>query len=113
MSDIRAEGFDLLEAEGYSVSYIELTTLEDGQRVMRPAWSLECCREVAYPKGTKMRLYGNGGYDAERKRAVDKIGDKVVTVSKAVIESWSSDYEFEEVEGLWNTVMFEKVEENG
>lgn len=113
MSDILSEGFDLLEVEGYEVTYVSITKTDDGQRVMRPAWDVERCREVAFPKGTKLRLTGKNGYDAERKRAVDLIGDKVVTVAKAKIESWSSDYEFEEVSGLWNTVMFEKVSDDG
>lgn len=110
MAEIISEGFDVLDAEGYSVSYVEIKTREDGVRVMRPAWDIERCREVAYPKGTKLRLSEKNGRDVERARAVDLIGDKVVTVSKAVIDSWSSDYEFAEVEGCWNTVMFEKAE---
>lgn len=112
MKDFVYEGFDELVESGYVSDYIEITHYQDGRpSVMRPAFDLECCRGICSPKGTKMRFLYKHGYDGERKRASEIIGDRIVTVREATIARSSSDYEFEEVSGKWNSVMFEEVGE--
>jgi hypothetical protein len=63
-----------------------------------------------YPRGTKVRFINENGYDEPRQWALEKLGtEKSYTVKWCHIGGWSSSYEFEEVDGSFNHVMFEKV----
>lgn len=65
------------------------------------------------PRGTKVHFLNKNGYDGERERAAAALADHdVVTVKECRIGSSSSTYEFEEVEGKWNTVMFARLGED-
>lgn len=103
------KAFAELEAEGYTSEYIKIETIGE-KRVMSPAFDLECCRGCAAPKGSKVRFLGKNGYDYELRRALESLTEsQVLTVKSASIGSWSSEYRFEEIDGTWNTAMFERI----
>lgn len=96
--------FEELEAAGFDATYVKM--LADNQ--IEPLWSVQELTGMGfYPKGTKMRFIGQGGYDEQRERAESVIGDKIVTVDRCHVGSTYSYYSFEEVEGSFNSVMFE------
>lgn len=98
--------FKALEDKGYTVEYV--TWKGD---VMHPAFDLECCEGVAHPRGTKLKFLFKNGRDSEQEEARERIGESIVTVKFASVGTWSSTYQFEEVEGKWNTVMFGLADE--
>lgn len=109
MTEYDTEAFDALEEYGYSCEVVEILRHKSGTTIIRPAFNLARCKEVGYSAGTKVVFLNKNGYDMDRKRANDVIGENnPVTVRRCHIDSWNSDYEFEEVEGRFNTVMFEK-----
>lgn len=62
--------------------------------------------------GDKVRFLGRNGYDGELQRAKDIFWtDKTYTVAGVSVGGWSSTYTFEEVGGSWNTVMFERIDD--
>lgn len=103
------EGFEQHNAEGYVTEQLSVRVI-DGVAHISPAYSIERCRECGFAKGTRLRFIDRNGRDYDRANAREKIGDMIVTVSSCHIDSWSSDYVFEEVEGKFNTVMFEPEE---
>lgn len=62
--------------------------------------------------GTKVRFTGIGGYDRENAyaRSMLLVG-QILTVSRTEVHSWHTDVYFKEVEGGFNSVMFEEVED--
>ena len=112
MVDFVYEGFDELKKAGYVSEMHSIEHFDDGRLpVIRPAFNLETCQTCGHGSGTKVRLNGRGGYDSERERANTSIGEKILTVKLCHVDSWSSTYEFEEMPGRWNTVMFEKIDD--
>lgn len=103
--------FAALDELGYISDYVEVRKQGDGSRLISPAWPAAQLRAQGfYIKGTKVRFINANGYEGERSRALEQIGiDRQLTVIFCYIGSSSSDYEFEEVSGRWNTVMFDKV----
>ncbi len=82
--------------------YINLMTGE-------PAWDLS-----GWPKnGTQVEFIGKNGYEYQLNKALEtfKVG-QVLTIKDCVVSSSSSIYEFEEVPGTWNTVMFRTIHPN-
>ena len=110
MTDFIYEGFDELDEHGYISEMCEIQHFTDGRpSLCRPAFNLEACKAVGYPKGTVLVFLNKNGYDWEREQ-VNKILEEgaLVTVALCRVDGWSSTYKFEEVEGEFNTVMFEK-----
>ena len=99
--------FGRLEEAGMSSSYVEI---KNGH--VRPLLTLaQALAQGFFPKGTKV-VWGTNenGYPYERERAEQTFSrTEYYTVKSCEIGSSSSIYEFEEVEGRWNTVMFEKA----
>lgn len=62
--------------------------------------------------GCKVKYTGKGGYEFERNEA-DKILDrnKEYTVESVTVGGWTSYVYLEEVQGKFNTVMFENIGE--
>lgn len=97
--------FEDLELMGFVSDYAMIV---DGER--RPVVNLDWCLATFSPKGTKMSFTNKGGYDGQRARAAEVIGDTVVTVSTCHIGGTMSYYTFEETgREQFNTVMFEEV----
>jgi hypothetical protein len=98
--------FGRLEEAGITSSYVRI---KDGH--MKPILTLkEALAKGFFPKGTKVRWIDGPGNDWQRKNAREVLADfPVLTVSHCEIGSSSSTYQFEEVTGTFNTVMFEKV----
>ncbi len=103
------EAFDALEEYGYVSEMVEIIRHKDSI-ITRPAFDLETCRSCGYERGTKLRFNDNGGYEAQREHARKVIGERIVTVDWCHVDSWLSYYAFQEIDGAWNTVMFEKVD---
>ena len=104
MTEIKYEGFEELEMYGYISDYV---IIEDG--VWRPWVTLEDCG-VFFPKGTKARFNNRNGYESERDLAYKVIGtERELTVKCCNIGRSSSSYTFEEIDGSWNTVMFDRI----
>lgn len=99
--------FGRLEEAGISSSYVEIKNNH-----VRPIISLkQALAQGFYPRGTKVGWRPNAGYPSEEERARKEIGPTIIlTVKSCDIGSSSSVYEFEEIKGRWNTVMFQKVE---
>lgn len=96
-----------LEAAGFDAAYLKRSA--DNELV--PLWSVQQLIAMGfYPKGTKMRFTGQNGYDEQRERAKTIIGDQIVTVKTCDVGQTYSYYFFEEVEGQFNSVMFEKCD---
>ena len=67
--------------------------------------------DIHTPKGSLVVFTGNGGYDAENRRARQElIVGKMYTVVDIEIGGWSSRVALKEVDGKWNTVMFENTD---
>ena len=97
--------FEQLKAAGFGAAYLKKSA--DNEWV--PLWSVQQLIDMGfYPKGTKMRFTGQGGYDEQCERAKNIIGDRIVTVKTCDVGSTYSYYFFDEVEGQFNSVMFEK-----
>ena len=62
-----------------------------------------------FPRGTKVRFNDINGYEVVRERAREIIGDKILTVKSCDVGSSYSTYSFEEVDGNWNSVMFDRI----
>lgn len=61
--------------------------------------------------GTRVRFLNENGYDHERTSAAEVFDtERYYTVSEIDVGNWSSTVHFEEVEGWWNTVMFDTEE---
>jgi hypothetical protein len=101
--------FGRLEEAGITSSYIEIKNNH-----VRPIITLaQALAQGFYPRGTKVNWRPNAGYPGEADQAKREIGpNRVLTVKQCTIGSSSSRYEFKEIDGEWNTVMFEKVEES-
>ena len=96
--------FEELEAAGFDPTYIK--RLADNEWL--PIWTVQQLNDMGfYSKGTKMKFTTSGGYDEQREQAGSIIGDKIVTVDRCHVGSTYSYYSFEEVEGSFNSVMFE------
>lgn len=112
MTDFVYEGFEDLEATGYVSEMQSIEHFKDDRpSIVRPAFDLASCQTCGYGRGTKVRFTGRGGYDRERERAQNEIGEMILTVNVCRVDSWSSNYQFEEISGSWNTVMFEKIDD--
>lgn len=110
MSDpIDQAAFDALEAQGFHSEYIEI----DVNKVWHPAVTLEQALEMGFfPKGTKVRWVDHNGYPGERDRARQTFTpDQILIVQACFIGRSSSSYQFEGIASCWNSVMFEKIEE--
>ena len=63
-----------------------------------------------WPAGTKLRFMNKGGWPRQREEAQKVFSvDKVYAVKSSEIFDWTSEVSFEEVDGEWNTTMFEEV----
>jgi len=63
-------------------------------------------------RGRKVRFLGKNGYPAELEFAKNKIKiNQILTVKEVYVGRSSSTVVFEEIEGEYNTVMFEDVTE--
>lgn len=95
--------FKELEYHGYVSDYVFRS--KDGEWV--PSVDLEYCLANFYQKGTRVVFTDEGGYDGQRERAAQIIGDSIVTVSTCHIGGTMSYYTFEETGSeQFNTVMF-------
>jgi hypothetical protein len=104
------EGFEELEARGFVSDYVKINA---EKKTMRPAFTLQDVEASIglYGKGTKMRFLNRNGYDIEREHAAEKLMHlPALTVKQCRIGDWKSQYTFEEVEGEYNSVMFEPIE---
>lgn len=62
-------------------------------------------------RGEQVRYLDTGGYEAQRIYAREKMTKgQVLTVKSMNIGGFMSNYQFEEVDGSHNTVMFERVD---
>lgn len=102
--------FKKLEEHGFTSEYVHMEGTNP--RYIKPIISLEGALSGGwFPKGTKVRWIDSNGFDYQRDRAREKIGtNRTLTVKSCNIGGSSSTYEFEEIEGRWNSVMFEKIE---
>jgi hypothetical protein len=83
-------------------------SIKDG--VIHPLGTAEAMlAQGFYPKGTKVRRISNAGYPHEADRALEILGDQILTVKTCRIGSSVSAYTFEENGEQWNSVMFKKV----
>lgn len=104
--------WDRLAEHGYISDYVHMHGTDP--RICSPIITLEEALKGWFPKGTKVKWHPNAGWPHQEQKAQEVIGpDRILTVKACSIGSSSSYYEFDEVEGVWNTVMFEKVEDNG
>jgi hypothetical protein len=101
-----------LEELGFVSDYVHLSGPPDA-RIMAPIITAEqALAQGFYPMGTKVKWRPNAGYAHEEQQAQYEIGpDMVLTVKECRIGSSSSSYQFEEIDGQWNSVMFKKVED--
>jgi len=109
MEEYQYEGFEELESQGFVSEYIQI---DHKNKVIRPSFTADHIKDSGFiTKGSKVRFLNRNGYDMERERAA-KVFDteNAYTVKSCHVGGWSSDYSFEEVDGLWNTVMFGKYE---
>lgn len=61
----------------------------------------------------KTKFTGTGGYEDDLKRAKEVfVEGQEYTINGGWVGGWDSVYTFEEVEGEWNTVMFDVRWEN-
>jgi hypothetical protein len=65
-----------------------------------------------WPRGLKVKFLGKNGHDDEREKALElfEVG-QILTVKSSRTRSYSSSVQFEEVDGVFNTVMFEPYAE--
>jgi len=108
MEDWKEEGFEALHDNGFESDYV---AIDAKAKTIRPAWTAEYLLSRGFiGKGSKVRFLNKNGYDGERERAAAIfVNDMPLTVKACRIGQSSSDYTFEEVEGRWNTVMFEEI----
>lgn len=101
--------FKVLEDQGFISDYIMIKG--KNPRTVHPIVTLEEAIERGFfPKGTKVKWVDHNGWDFERLWARDLIGtERVLTVEQCRIGQSSSKYKFNEIDGEWNSVMFEKV----
>ena len=107
--DWKYEGFEDLEAIGFTSEYIRL---DHDSQIIKPAFTAEYLLNSGfYPRGTTVIYLGKHGYDFQREN-IEKVGIKegdVLTVLSCSVGSSSSTYTFEEIKGSHNTVLFEKT----
>jgi len=98
-----------LREHGFDTDYVRMHG--SNPRIIDPCVTLEAALQGWYPKGTKVRWVDHNGYEYERARARAAFDiERVYTVKCCTIGHSSSTYEFEDQDGKWNTVMFEKVD---
>ena len=104
----KTEMFEALEQAGFTTDRM-LITSNGNVSTIEPAYSAEELLGQGFKtKGTKVKFLNRNGYDHHLKRAQEagmKEGDEF-TIKITHIGDWSSDHEFEEIEGRYNTVMF-------
>lgn len=106
---INGDEWAKLHEHGYDSDYVRMHG--SNPRIIDPCVTLEEALAGWFPKGTKAKWVDHNGYDYQRDQAREKIGtDRILTVKCCRIGHSSSTYEFEEVEGQWNSVMFEKID---
>lgn len=108
MMDWKEEGFEGWRAAGFNSDYV---SIDAKNKTIRPAWSVEGMLARGFvPKGQTVEFLNKNGYDSELQHAASTFekGQRL-TVKACHIGQSSSSYEFEETEGKWNTVMFQKV----
>lgn len=97
--------FDRLAERGFESDYVSI----DGRHI-KPFLTLEQALESFFPVGTKVRWLDNTGWPSDTERAAEVFAsDATYTVKRCRIGSSSSSYQFYEVPGRWNSVMFEKM----
>lgn len=98
--------FEVLREQGFTSDYVYMS-----QGKIKPCTTLEDAINMGFfPKGTNVRWRPNAGFPYEANKAEREIGsERILTVKSCSIGSSSSTYEFEEIDGQWNTVMFKKV----
>lgn len=92
-----------LQCDGYVLDYFGAE--DDGYTTEK------LIEQGFYPRGTRVRLSRKrAGYDYQYDKAVEFLGfEEAYTVKWCRIGGWSSTYEFDEVSGGFNHVMFEKA----
>jgi hypothetical protein len=103
--------WEALRARGFDTGYVRMHGTNP--RIISPIITVEEALERGFfPKGTQVRLGHKAGYDYQWIAALKAFNMGTYTVKKCTIDRSSSDYEFEEISGRWNSVMFEKVEDD-
>lgn len=103
-----SEEFEKLEKLGF-YSDMVIVSKKAGVVTISPAFTADYLLERGfYPKGTRLVFYNQNGRDFDREYALKQGLEpwKVYTVKSCMVGDWYSHYEFEEVEGKFNTVMF-------
>lgn len=61
-------------------------------------------------RGDRMKFLNANGYDSQRE-AAEKVFDmnKIYTVTGCVVEPWDHWVSFQDIPGVWNGVMFQRV----
>lgn len=83
-----------------------------GLRLERPTRNARGSYGEVWPKGTKIRFLNKNGHNFQREEAAKLFDvDKSYTLKASDVYSSSSTLEFEEVPGIFNSVMFVVAEE--
>lgn len=107
--EYRYEGFAELDEAGFISEYHQIDNKEG---VVRPSFSLEHIINSGFlGKGKRVCYLNRNGYDSQREYAARQglTEGMVLTVKRCSVGSCSSEYTFYEVNGSYNTVMFEEV----
>jgi hypothetical protein len=108
-------GFAALEEVGFQYDYQYYQSIKrigDDMYISPTSTVDELLDQGFAPKGTKLVYTGKNGYDSQHDY-IKSIGVSVgivLTVISCQIGNSSSYYTFEEINGQYNTVMFESVE---
>jgi hypothetical protein len=96
--------FVVLEEQGFISEYV---SIKDG-RCSPLLTAAEAVAMGFFPRGTKVHWIDKNGFDFQRNQAREVFDPSLqYTVKRCHIGSSSSTYEFDEVPGRWNSVMFE------
>jgi hypothetical protein len=97
--------FERLAEQGFESDYVSIDA-----RHIKPMLTLEEALQGFFSKGTKVRWKDNTGWPQDTERAAEVFDPEATyTVKRCRIGRSSSSYQFEEVPGRWNSVMFEKM----
>lgn len=119
----RPKGYEVreLEEHGIMLNYDMYEWNVEKNETVIPSGTLEKIRKNWAVKGDTVLFKNSGGYESEPKRFLKILWEQglisshhedtvMLTVKEVDIGRSSSTYSFEEILGLYNTVMFRKIE---